>query len=90
MSRPVDQYGRAIYADHEVPDPWSPESRFALWHGRVCGPWTVITVPADRHRVVCDHGWTRSGDWSFVCGTCHPDAVDKGASSDHQAREVTR
>lgn len=85
--RQLDEYGRAIFADREVPDPFDPSSRFAQWHGRTCGPWTVISGLADtRHRYICDHGWTRSGDWSFVCGRCHPDARDMPGSGEHQRR----
>lgn len=85
--RPHDEHGRAIFSDREVPDPWSPESRFAQWRGKTCGPWTVITVSEPRHHQVCRDGWTNNDRWWYVCGRCHPDAIDKPGSSEHQIRE---
>ena len=85
-NRPTDKCGRVIFADNETPDPFDPSSCFAQWHGRTCGPWTVITVLEKNHRAVCDRGWTRSDRWSFVCGRCHPDAVDMPGTSNHQTR----
>lgn len=85
IARKVDKYDRAIFTDSETPDPWTPESRFAQWRGKTCGPWTVINVHPDRHRGVCFRGWTNNGDWWYVCGRCHPSAVDQPATSNHQA-----
>lgn len=86
--RPHDEHGRAIFGDREVPDPWSPESRFAQWRGKTCGPWTVITVSERRHHQVCRDGWTNNDRWWYVCGRCHPDAIDKPGRSEHQIREL--
>lgn len=75
-SRPVDQYGRTIFQDRDIPDPFTETSRFAQWRGRTCGPWEVYGERGDQfHRAHCQNGWIVSGDWNFVCGRCHPTAV---------------
>jgi hypothetical protein len=84
--RKLDQYGRAIFGDTELPDPYSPDSRFAQWRGKTCGPWQIIDLgrSEERHKLYCFRGWTNNGDWWYVCRRCHPDAVDMPATSNHQ------
>ena len=77
--RPVDQYGRPIYADHEVPP---VDAGLSVWRGGItkdyppdpgkqvsgCHP----TTPGRRPYAECFHGWVRSLDWWLHCADCHP------------------
>jgi hypothetical protein len=72
-ARPRDEYGRLLYADHEIP-PISDE--LALWRGMVTVdglPDASNTTTMHRHRSgydPCVEGWVRSGDWWLHCGYC--------------------
>lgn len=88
-TRRRDEYGRAVFSQHEVPDPLHPDSRFAQWLRRTCGPWVVLGGFSDaKHSLYCFKGWISSGEWWFVCRRCHPDAVDKPATAEHQHRST--
>lgn len=85
-----DEHGRAIFSQREAPDPFHSDSRFAQWLGNTCGPWVVLQGFSDaEHARICFRGWIRSGAWWFVCKRCHPDAIDKPGSAEHQHRPAS-
>ncbi|WP_280245712.1 hypothetical protein [Nocardia abscessus] len=68
--RTCDQYGRPIYAAHEIP----PEAEaFAVWRGRLTHSGAVTSPAAGtEHQRMCVGGWIASGEWWLHCGHCRP------------------
>lgn len=66
-TRPRDEYGRAYYAQNEVPP---ADEAFAHWLGKLTHPSAVVTNLGHRHK--CIGGWVESGEWWLHCGVCRP------------------
>lgn len=70
-----DEYGRAFYADHEVPP---SDERFAHWRGRLTHPEAICNQVDAKHAHAnhqdvgfrCIGGWIPSGDWWLHCPIC--------------------
>ena len=71
-----DEYNRRIRDDRSVPSVKTAE-RFDRWRGALLAPDVVLTYWEHRSGLPCS-GWVKSQGWWFVCGRCHPDAVDEG------------
>ena len=76
--RSVDEYGRPIYRDSEVPP---VDASMCMWMGNIttCHPPTPANSvggchPKNGHPsyATCFHGWVRSGAWWLHCSDCHP------------------
>lgn len=85
-----DEYGRASYWSSQIPDPRDIDSKFGQWRGRTCGPWIMIHVAEKDHHVWCTDGWVPSGEWSFVCSRCWPDAVDMPGTTNTQLSTIQK
>lgn len=70
-----DEYGRAFYADREVPP---ATERFAHWRGRLTHP-DAVTTPHRDHDRICVGGWIPSGEWWLHCGRCRAAVRDQEA-----------
>jgi hypothetical protein len=69
-TRPRDQYGRAYFANNEVPP---ADEAFAHWRNMLTHPDAVHTPQAKDHDRLCVGGWIPSGEWWHHCGRCRAD-----------------